>query len=108
MSLLNMYNRSEERYKRYHSFKVSEVNQLNQFLRGFFKTIIWTSILTIAPIMLLTLAGDIYEYIVNNNTQFNGLFWAYPLSLMALLFTLPFALLVFIVNWFADRKKQHT
>ncbi|WYP24803.1 hypothetical protein NSQ54_10680 [Alkalihalobacillus sp. FSL W8-0930] len=81
---------------------------LISFLKGFTKTTIYTIILTILPIILMTLAVDVYHYVSSKNTQFNGLFWAYPFSIMALLFTLPLGLLVFIVNWFADRKKHHT
>lgn len=81
---------------------------MNSFLKGFTKTTIYTVILTILPIILMTLAVDVYHYVSSKNTQFNGLFWGYPLSIMALLFTLPFALFVFIINWLADRKKNHT
>ncbi|MFK3936710.1 hypothetical protein ACI2JA_04230 [Alkalihalobacillus sp. NPDC078783] len=81
---------------------------MNTFLKGFLKTTLWTITLTILPVMLITIGGDVYHYVISKNTQFHGLFWAYPLSLMILLFTLPFAIFVYMINWLADRKKNHT
>ncbi len=76
------------------------------FSKRLIKTILWTIVITIVPIFLFFLAIDLYEQFIQNQTGNNALFWTYTFGLIALMVTLPLAIISFLLVVFFEWKDE--
>lgn len=71
-----------------------------------FKTILWTTIISVGSLFLIFLVEDLYYQIVENKVGNNALFWAFSFSPFVLAVTLPLAIISYLLIAFFEWKDK--